>query len=944
MNNNRHQQTGRTAEDLLDVLRRLREELHPGRQPTPAVTLDSSLDQALGFDSLGRMELVQRLERHFGIALAETTFADAETARDLLRAVLTADTARTLGAPERVRGLVAGAAEAAPHSARTLPEVLSWHLDHQPDRPHIHFYTDEGDAEILSYRQLHAGAARVAAGLRKHGLMPGSPVSIMLPSEANYFFAFWGTLLAGGVPVPIYPPARKAQMEEHLRRQVVILENCRATHLITMPEARTFGRLLKANLPGLRALLTVDELSSAATNDYVAPAVQETDTAFLQYTSGSTGNPKGVILTHANLLANIRAMGRAVEVDDTDVVVSWLPLYHDMGLIGCWLSCLYHAAQLVLLSPLDFLNRPVRWLHAIHRHRGTLSPAPNFAYEICLTRLSDDELAGLDLSSWRCAFNGAEAVSANSIERFIERFAAYGFRREALMPVYGMAENSVGLAFPEYGRGPLIDSIDREIFIRSGKAVPLEDNGRERLRIVACGRPLPEHEIRVVDRSGHELPERQEGHIQFRGPSACSGYFHNPAATAELFDGDWLNSGDLGYISHGDIYISGRSKDMIIIAGRNIYPTELEEAIAELEGIRKGNVAVFGSTDRHSGTERLVVLAETRATDPQILAQLRNAVNELSLRLVGTPPHDLLLAAPQTVPKTSSGKIRRTAARELYEQGHLGQRHKPWLQYLRLTMMGLRGQLRRSRRWLAGCGFAGRSWGLYYLLLPPVYLAVMLLPRISWRWAWMRLALRLLCRGCGIPLRVTGLGNLPKGPCVLVANHSSYLDGYALIAALPIRFGFVAKQELAESALLRVPLQRIGTEFVDRIDKQKGIEQARHLGRRSREGCSLMFFPEGTFTRIPGLREFHMGAFVAAAEAGLPVVPIVIRGTRSILRGDDKFPHQGSISIRIGRPLDSARLLDDADEQTVWSRAIKLRDRCRDDILRHCGEPDLARK
>jgi 1-acyl-sn-glycerol-3-phosphate acyltransferase len=935
-------QTDRTATELFEILHRLSEELHPAQHPARPVGLDSALDRDLGLDSLGRMELLHRVEDRFDVRLREQVFAEAETARDLLRAVLRADTGRNLGTPEQLKSLVAGDAEAAPGDARTLPQVLDWHMTHQPDRPHIHFYTEQEPAAVLSYRQLHQGALSVAAGLQRQDLMPGVPVAIMLPSEANYFFAFWGVLLAGGVPVPIYPPTRKAQMEDHLRRQLVILGNCGATHLITMPEALLFGRLLKASLPQLRALLTVEELSAGSRDDYVALHLEENDSAFLQYTSGSTGNPKGVILTHANLLTNIRAMGQVVGVDDTDVVVSWLPLYHDMGLIGCWLSSLYFATPLVLLSPLDFLSRPVRWLHAIHRYRGTLSPAPNFAYEICLTRLREADLEGLDLSSWRCAFNGAEAVSPKSVERFCDRFVHYGFRREALMPVYGLAENSVGLAFPPLGRRPLIDTVERETFTRRELALPLAVDGSNGLRFVACGRPLPQHEIRVIDHAGRELPERHVGRVQFRGPSACSGYYRNPVATASLFDGDWLNTGDLGYISSGEIYITGRSKDLIIIAGRNIYPQELEEAVAELDGIRKGNVAVFGSIDQESGTERLVVLAETRESAPPRLERLRSRINELAVQLLGNPPHDLVLAAPQTIPKTSSGKIRRAAASELYARGLLGQQLKPWRQYLNLARIGMSGQLRRGRQATAGLAFALWSWVVFCLLVPPVYLGLLLLPTLGWRWLFIQRMVRLLAGATATPLRVRGLERLPAGPCVLVANHASYLDSFALVAALPTRFSFVAKRELAGSALLRVPLKRIGTEFVERFDKQKGIEDARYLGQRAAEGRSLLFYAEGTFTRQPGLRAFHMGAFIAAAEADLPLVPIAIRGTRSKLRGNDSFPRRGSIGIQIGPALSGADLHDLPPDASAWVRALRLRDYCREYILRYCGEPDLG--
>jgi acyl-CoA synthetase (AMP-forming)/AMP-acid ligase II len=284
-------------------------------------------------------------------------------------------------------------------------------------------------------------------------------------------------------------------------------------------------------------------------------------------------------------------MGQATAVSEADTFVSWLPLYHDMGLIGAWLGSLYFAVPLVSMAPQVFLARPSRWLRAIHTHRGTISAGPNFAYELCLTKVRDAELEGLDLSSWRLAFNGAEPVSPATIDRFAERFAPYGLRRDAITPVYGLAESSVGLAFPPLGRGPLIDRIDRDKFVRTGRADPVKPGEPDALRFVASGRPLPGHEIRIVDATGNELGDRREGRIEFRGPSATAGYFHNADSTRSLFHDDWLDTGDLGYMADADVYVTGRVV-ALVRAGRSlvIFP---EGRLARAPGLRPFHMGAF---------------------------------------------------------------------------------------------------------------------------------------------------------------------------------------------------------------------------------------------------------------------------------------------------------------------------------------------------------------
>jgi len=514
-------------ETLLQLIGQLMDELHPDKHLSQPLSLDSSLDRDLGLDSLARVELFARLEQRFDLSLSEQLLATVESPRDLLRHLGTSErTTLVQQARQTVLPDAEDETDLAPYAADTLLAVLDSHVQSSPDRIHLILERHAEEAIQLSYADLKTGALKLAAGLQHHNLEAGNTVAIMLPTGVDYFFSFWAVLLAGGIPVPLYPPARPTQIEEHLRRHRGILENAGAKILITMAEVKPIARLLRAQVETLEQVDTVDAFSGQA-QEFIPIPVSGGDIAFIQYTSGSTGDPKGVVLSHANLLANIRAMGQATAVTAADVFVSWLPLYHDMGLIGAWLGSLYYGCRLVIMQPLSFLARPERWLWAIHNYRGTLSASPNFGYEFCCRRLNDDVLQGLDLSSWRLAFNGAEPVSPETIISFGKRFTPYGFRPEAAAPVYGLAESSVGLAFPPLGREPVIDRVKRAPLVESGRAVVAAADDDNALRFVACGRPLPGHQIRIVDESGRELPDRHQGELQFKGPSVTSGYFQS---------------------------------------------------------------------------------------------------------------------------------------------------------------------------------------------------------------------------------------------------------------------------------------------------------------------------------------------------------------------------------------------------------------------------------
>jgi 1-acyl-sn-glycerol-3-phosphate acyltransferase len=884
------------------------------------------------------VELLHRVEKEFGMRLREEAVVEARTVRDVLSVIVSAapsiepPSAQRLAAPPVSRGRI----RAAPDTAATLIEILEWHAAMNPDRIHIRLYQDQGEGEPIRYRELLDGARRKAAALQSLGVAAGQPVVLMLQTGRDYFLCFFAVLLAGGIPVPIYPPARPAQIEDHIRRQQGILDNCAAPVMISMPEARTAAWLMTAQVPSLRHVVTPADLDTAP-GDYIRPVVRAEDLALLQYTSGSTGRPKGVMLTHANLLSNIRLMGAQIRATSDDVFVSWLPLYHDMGLIGAWLGSLCFAVEFVVMSPLAFIARPERWLWAIHRYRGTLSASPNFGYELCLRRLEDSELAGLDLGSWRIAFNGAEPVSPETLRRFTERFGRFGFRSTAPTPVYGLAECSLGLTFPPLDRGPLIDRIDRERFLREGRAVPAGP-GVPVLEFVSCGMTLPQHALRIVDDAGRARPEREVGHLQFRGPSATRGYYRNPEATRTLLRDGWLDSGDLAYLAGGELYLTGREKDLIIHAGRNLYPQEMEEAIGRLSGVRAGRVAAFGARDPALGTERLIVVAETRLQDEDGRQRLRAEINAIVTELTGGPPDDVVLALPGTVLKTPSGKVRRAAIKERYERGEITKPPPaPWRQILGLFLQGLPARASRVAHRIGALAYGLYAQLVFWLIAPPAWLAAVLLPALGLRWQATRIALRMATALMGIRLTVKGGEYLEGKARILATNHASYVDGAILMLALRHPVSFVAKAELRRNFFVRLFLERIGAEFVERIEAIRGVEDVRRLARRAREGTPLLFFPEGTFARAAGLRPFRMGTFMTAAEARIPIVPIALRGTRLVLPSGTWYPSPGHVVITVSPPI-----VPSEQENDRWKVAVSLREKVRAEILRHCGEPDLA--
>jgi len=930
---------------LLEVVRSVVVDVSDGRglgQLGP----DVSFERQLGLGSLERVELAVRAGDAFGVRLSEEAIATVDTPRQLL-AQLKQQGGRSEGAagPEPADAQAAEGAALLPEGppapepvdAATLVDTLEYHVRHQPDRVHIVLHGDDDRARPITYRDLHRAAGAVAHMLRERGLPPGGCVAIMLPTSMSYFASFMGTLMAGGVPVPLYPPVRLDRIGEYIARCAKILDNAQARVLITFDRAARVADMARDRVASIDHVLSLDDETlgqAAGAERGVRASVGPDDTALIQYTSGSTGDPKGVELTQANVMANIRAAREGCELQAGDVVVSWLPLYHDMGLIGGWLMCFYFGVPTVLMSPMAFLSRPERWLLALTEYRATCSVAPNFAFDLCVKRIDQEVLPRLDLGHVRAILNGAEPIVPRTLDRFVERFSPVGLRREAIFCAYGLAENMVAVTFPPVSRAPRIDRIEREAFETEGRAVPAPDD-EGALEFVGVGRAVPRHEVRIIDDAGQPRPDRQQGAIQFRGPSSFKGYFRRPDATAEVQREDgWVETGDLGYMDEGELFITGRVKDLIIKGGRNYYPHEIEAAAASVPGIRQGCVAAFAVRDDGSGTELIVVVAETRERDPLARQMLEGRVTEVVTAKVGVPPDRVQLAIPGAIPKTSSGKIRRKESRQLYLDGTINQPRKSFQRQAAGLMIG--GLPARIGHALSAAGQA--IYGVWAISVLSVACIVAVLigrftpvGRTSRRLgaAQARAAMTL----AGLRPRVTGLSNLPKGAAILAGNHAGYLDFLICTAGLTDDLCFVIKGELRNNWLVGPALRRMQHVFIDRQSTARSLTDLEEVVALLDAKQRVMLFPEGTFYPEVGMRPFKLGTFRLACETGVPVVPVVIRGSRKALRDGTWLPRHRTIEVEVLEPI--------RPEGNDIADIVRLRDRCAEAIGERLDEPRL---
>ncbi len=535
----------------------------------------------------------------------------------------------------------------------------------------ITFVTAPGGPQRVSWAEIHEDAKAMAASFQARGIGPDHQIAILGPTSRALVTAIQATWLSGAAVVVLPLPMRLGSLDQFVDATRLRIKNARASLVVVDPDLAAFID----SQPGDPPMVSLADLQPGkpwypGAAAWVPPEIGTDSLAILQFTSGSTADPKGVMLPHGTLCNNLDAIAIGCQIDtEAEVCVSWLPLYHDMGLIGLFTAPMSLGLELVLAAPQDFVAAPGRWMQWMSDYRGTASAAPNFAYALSARALG--RMEGLDLSAWKVGLNGAEPVDPATVEAFVAAATPHGMNPGAVFCAFGMAEACLAVAFPPVGRGMLTDCVDRDVLESNRFASVVDPDHPNARRFAKLGTAVTGLELRIVDPSdGQVMTEREVGELQIRGSSITSGYFDRPDATAETFDGEWLKTGDLAYMVDGELVVCGRIKDMIIVGGRNVFPEDVERAVGVISSVRTGNVIAFGVLEhQRSGREGLVVVAETRP-DAE-LDVLRVEVSRTVRESIGFAPAEVILVQAGTLPKTSSGKLQRSLCRSLYEANDL---------------------------------------------------------------------------------------------------------------------------------------------------------------------------------------------------------------------------------------------------------------------------------
>ena len=565
-------------------------------------------------------------------------------------------------------------------AASTIAENLVDSFSAAPEKIALVLLHSNKPEEIIRYSDLQAGSDAYTRLLAQARIRPGEIVILILPHGRDLIFSFFGAILHGAIPSIMPFLTEKLSPDQYRASLAALFETTAAAAVITYPEFVHEVHQAAARASSIRAILVSDQVSKAnpgRRSSYAGLERDPTDIVLLQHSSGTTGLQKGVALSHQAVFNQLTHYSEAIQLNEQDVIVSWLPLYHDMGLISSFLMPVLLRCPLVLLSPFDWVRAPVRLFQAVSNYRGTLTWLPNFAYNFCAQKIRSRDLEGIDLSSWRAVINCSEPMHWKSHAMFLERFQPYGLNPKALATCYAMAENVFAVTQGGIHQPVHIDTIESSAFTTRQFAQPVDPAHPHALAMLSAGSPIPGTDLRVLDSQGHPLPERQIGELAIKSDCMLTSYYHRPDLTAKAFLDGWYLTGDLGYIAEGEVYVTGRKKDLIIVGGKNIYPQDIERLVSEVPGVHPGRVAAFGVFDERAGTEDVIILAEMDHNKQAELNPSSQAweqeVNRLALeiRQKVNRGSDIVLKASHIVEKdwlikTSSGKVARSANRAKY--------------------------------------------------------------------------------------------------------------------------------------------------------------------------------------------------------------------------------------------------------------------------------------
>lgn len=552
----------------------------------------------------------------------------------------------------------------------TFTAVLRDFYEREPDRVSVTLQHPNQPDFHITYRELIERSNDYAAAYARAGVKPGDVVILILQHGKDLVYSFWGAVLLGAIPSMMPFLTEKLSPERYRADLAALFSHSHPKGVVTYPEFEADVKML-ATESGYSAceVFITDRIPQQEKLDLSSlPGMNaaETDIVLLQHSSGSTGLQKGVALSHRAIFNHLDAYGESIRLTRDDVIVSWLPLYHDMGLIACFLLPILRGVHVVQMSPFDWVRAPWRLLRTISDYRGTLTWLPNFAYNFCAQKIRDRDLEGVDLSSWRASINTSEPVRFKSHEMFYERFKSYGLKFETLQTSYGMAENVFAATQNDLSKLPYVEEIDRESFIADKVARPAFD-GRPAIQMMSCGQPIPNTAIRVVDSKGHDVPERHVGEIVLKSNCMLTGYYNRADITKKAFlPGGWYMSGDYGYMVNGEVFVAGRKKDMIIVGGKNVYPQDLEALACEVPGVHPGRTVAFGLFDESQGTEEVVIIAEVDSEDEAEHERVADEIRKHVTKNSAIAARYVRVVGPKWVLKTSSGKVARSANKEKF--------------------------------------------------------------------------------------------------------------------------------------------------------------------------------------------------------------------------------------------------------------------------------------